>query len=133
MSTEILRSAYSLGVDLWLEGQSLKYKAASGSLSLEFLETIRENKLSLVNVLYQNETMKKAGWTTYYFGESYSKTIRRNSSLFMFREPDNLFSAWRGTWREGVSVPISDKDVISNVPFTEAFKKAESYFSFVRK
>lgn len=132
MITSILDEAYSCDILLWLEDQNtLKYKSSAGSLSTELLQKIREYKPMLVTRLLQNKTMQKAGWLTYQWGEAYSKTISPTSIVFMFRESENIFCVWRGTWKHGQSKPISEKSIINDVNFTQAFEKAESYHSFL--
>lgn len=125
MITAILHEVENAGCIITAAGNKLKLHDP-GVLKNELIETLKSHKQAILVNLRQQEVATKNGWIVYPFGEAYEKQVSTNSLVFLFQETDGTFTVWRGTWKGG-SFPKTEKVLISNVEFDEAFKRANNY------
>lgn len=133
MITNLLKQAYSLDVELWIEDGKLKYRAMAGALDEQTKQSLIDNKGALIIRIEQNLYAMSAEWMVFEFGEMYSKRTGQMSDVCIFRNDDETFTAWRGTWRTGDSAPVSQTTLANNVGFDEAFARADNYCDWALK
>lgn len=131
MITSLLKWAYAMDVELWTENGKLKYRAEQGVFTDDVKQKLIDNKEAVNNRLDQNEVAKLKQWTTFEFGEMYSKRTPTNTELCIFRNEDDTYTVWRANWRTGDPKPLSEKTLAENIPFHEAFDRANNYFDWV--
>lgn len=130
MITSLLKQAYLMDIDLWTENGKLKYKAEAGVLTESGKQQLIENKAALILRLEQNQAAKAKHWFTFEFGDMYSKRTGDTSELCIFRNEDDTFTVWRGSWKSGESQPVSERTIANRVSFQDAFDRANNYYDW---
>lgn len=129
MTTSLLKWAYAMDIELWVEDGKLKYKAESGVMTEYSKQELIENKETLIARLEEIQSAKVAGWQIFDFGEMYRKTYK-NNELCIFRNDDDTFSVWRGKYKyNDQSKPYAESTILENVPFQKAFERANRYYA----
>jgi hypothetical protein len=130
MITKLLAEAYHYDIELWTESGKLRYRAQTGALTPELKQQLVENKEALIKRLGQNRIATEKEWTVFDHGEAYNKRTGGRSEVFMFRNEDDTFMVWRGSWREGQASPMYEKTIADHVTFDEALKRVENYINW---
>ncbi|MCM3724581.1 hypothetical protein M3226_02545 [Neobacillus cucumis] len=131
MITSYLRTAENAGCIITAAGDNLVLHDPS-VLKNEHIETLKRYKQAILVNLRRQEEATKNGWIVYSYGEGFEKQVSTNSLVFLFQEKEGSFTVWRGTWR-GDSFPKTEKVIIANVEFDEAFKRANNYANWFKE
>lgn len=132
MITSLLKWAYAMDVELWCESGKLKYRATEGVLTDEMKQRFVDNKEAIIKRLQQNQAAKAAGWLTFDFGEAYNKRTGERSELFIFRNENETFALWRGSWRAAESKPNYERTIADRISFDEALSRANNSMQWSR-
>jgi hypothetical protein len=131
MITSLLKQAYAMDIELWTENGKLKYRAAAGSLTDDLKQQLIDSKDGIIRRLEENIAAKSMQWMIHDFGEMYGNQTSPTSELCIFRNDDQTFTVWRGTWRPGEQKPFSEKTIVNHVSFQEAFDRANNYRNWI--
>lgn len=94
------------------------------------LEPIEESKEK--ESLYEHPHDMKAyqtGWLVLIQGEVYNKRASFGSEVFIERQPNGTWRAWRETWSKDNKKSQSEKTIAAGVPFELALRKANEYMA----
>lgn len=130
MITKLMSEAYYRDIELWTENGKLKYRAHADSLTPDFKQQLVEHKQPLIKRISQNRTAKESQWMIFEFGEAYNKRTGERSELFIFRNEDETFAVWRGSWRTGEAKPSYNKTIADRVSFEDALNRANNYMNW---
>lgn len=128
MITPIFHQTYVDDIELLVEGDSLNYRAPAGVMTEAYKKLLHENKNDLIERIIQNILASQQAWVVFNFGDMYTKQINEISHIFIFRNDDGNFTVWRGSWREGTTIPFSEKTIITSPNFNVALERANKYF-----
>lgn len=130
MITSLLKWAFATDVELWTENGKLKYRAEQGLLTDEMKRRLIDSREALIVRIEQNQAAKFKQWTTFEFGEMYSKRTAENAELCIFRNDNDTYTVWRANWRTGQSTPFGEKTLADGVSFQEALDRANNYYDW---
>jgi TubC N-terminal docking domain len=131
MITILLRDLYSRDVDLWAEGDKLKFKCKGGVLSLSDKEQLKQFKSEIIQRFQENEQAKAKGFIVVDHGELYEYHYSPAGFLYIERNPDGTVSAWRENHKQEESKATNIKVIAENTTFDEALNEASGFIEWL--
>jgi hypothetical protein len=132
----------ALDGELWLEDGRLKYSFPKGTVPKEFMEELKASKPFIMRYLQLEDILKKAGWLMLSRLEAYEFNLTERHTIYLFRESNDLWTVWRGTYQlDGhnkviptlVPKPVKEKTTKYNIGFLEAIHDAHNYIGWYKK
>lgn len=79
-----------------------------------------------------DEKARQAGFMIGLSGELYTKSLWKNSAVYI-EKVNNQWEAWRETYIQGKSTPISYRVIASFKEFEYVLLKAKRYFDYIQR
>jgi hypothetical protein len=128
---KIMNAAMLAGCDLLAEGEHIRI-TNSRNLPASIKEKIKENKTLFLEFLNRDIQAKQAGFMIGISGEVYTRSLSKNSIVYIERIGSN-WDAWRETYQKNKESPVSVKVICSGVTFDYVLLKAISYFDYIKR
>lgn len=88
--------------------------------------------IEIAEMEIKDEKAKQAGFMIGLSGELYTKSLGKNSAVYI-ENTNNQWEAWRETYIQGKSIPISYKVIASFKEFEYVLLKAKRYFDYIQR
>lgn len=88
--------------------------------------------IEIAEMEIKDEKAKQAGFLVGLSGELYTKSLGKNSAVYI-EEINNQWEAWRETYIQGKSTPISYRVIASFKEFDYVLLKAKRYFDYIQR
>lgn len=88
--------------------------------------------IELAEIEIKDDKAKQAGFMVGLSGEIYTKSLWRNSAVYIEKVNDQ-WEAWRETYIQGKTTPVSYKVIARFKEFDFVLLKAKRYFDYIQK